>query len=84
MRESSGLSAQVLVRLIAKVADAYRLNRKKQRKFNPHGAISYDDRILSYDADSVSIWTVDGRQRIRFVCGQWQRNRLNFAKANPI
>ena len=30
MRASSGLSAQVVVRCIAKVADAYKLDRKRQ------------------------------------------------------
>ena len=46
VRESSGLSAQVVVRLIAKVADAYKLDRKVKRRFKPLGAIAYDARIL--------------------------------------
>jgi hypothetical protein len=46
VRESSGLSAQVVTRLIAKVADAYRLDKKVRREFAPLGAIAYDARIL--------------------------------------
>ncbi len=38
-----GLSAQVVVRVLAKVADAYKLDRKKQREFRNRGSIAYDD-----------------------------------------
>ncbi len=68
IRQSSGLTAQVVVRLEAKVTDAYKLDKKRQRVFRPHGAISYDARILRWYDDSVSIWTTAGRQRIPFVC----------------
>ena len=51
IRESSGLSAQIVVRCIAKVADAYKLDKKTQRKFKPLGAIAYDDRILTWKTD---------------------------------
>jgi putative transposase len=78
VRESFGLAAQLAVRCIAKVADAYKLDRKTLRTFQPQGAIPYDDRILSYNLKSshVSIWTLGGRQSIRFVCGPRQRELL--------
>src|SRR5690242_12754286 len=62
-RETFGLAAQLTVRCISKVADAYKLNRKSLRSFAPHGAVAYDDRILSFALpDSlISIWTLDGR-----------------------
>ncbi len=76
VREQFGLSAQVTVRAIAKVADAYKLDRKTKRTFNTTGSIAYDDRILSWrlQDQTVSIWTVNGRLRIPFVCGerQWE------------
>jgi putative transposase len=77
-RETFHLAAQLVVRCIAKVADAYKLDRKSLRTFNPHGAIPYDDRILSYNlkGSEVSIWTLDGRQTIPFVCGERQRELL--------
>jgi IS605 OrfB family transposase len=77
-RETFHLAAQLTVRCIAKVADAYKLDRKVQRSFAPHGAVAYDDRILSCALpDSlVSIWTLDGRQAIPFVCGERQRALL--------
>jgi IS605 OrfB family transposase len=78
IRESSGLSAQVIVRCIAKVADAYKLDKKTQRKFKPLGAIAYDDRILTWKTEkqTVNIWTVEGRQLIAYVCGERQKQLL--------
>lgn len=70
VRARFGLSAQVTIRCIAKVADAYKLDRKTQRTFKPLGSLAYDARILSWKLDrrTVSIWTLDGRQTIPFVC----------------
>jgi len=64
VREQFGLAAQLAVRCIAKVAEAYKLDRKVRRTFHRHGAVAYDDRILSFALpDSlVSLWTLDGRQ----------------------
>lgn len=72
------LSAQMVVRAIAKVADAYKLDKKTKRTFSPVGAIAYDDRILSWKLDQqiVSIWTVEGRFKIPFVAGQRQLELL--------
>mgnify|MGYP001588352090 CR=1 FL=1 len=74
LRAKSGLSAQIVVRCVARVADAYKLDRKKLRQFKKHGAIAYDDRILSWKLDRhlVSIWTTAGRIKIPFVCGERQ------------
>ena len=65
-----GISAQVIVRCIAKVCDAYKLDKKTKRTFKPTGSIAFDARILSWKLDTsiVSIWTVDGRFKIPFVC----------------
>ena len=91
IRAAFGLSAQMTVRCIAKVADAYKRDRETQRIFTAHGAIAYDDRILSWTmaAQSVSIWTLDGRQSMPFVCGprQWellqtQRGETDLALVN--
>ena len=68
LKGSSNLSAQVLVRCISRVADAYKLDRKVKRTFKPLGSITYDSRILSYKGDKVSIWSVGGRLKMPFVC----------------
>ena len=78
VRETFGLAAQLTIRCIAKVADAYKLDKRTMRTFRPHGAVAYDDRILSWNlkGSSVSIWTLDGRQAIPFVTGSRQRELL--------
>jgi putative transposase len=78
VRETFDLTAQAAIRCIAKVADAYKLDHKIQRSFRPTAAIAYDDRILSWNlkGSEVSIWTLDGRQAIPFVCGDRQRELL--------
>lgn len=63
------LSSQVLVRCVAKVADAYKLDKKVKRVFRPLGSIGYDSRIMTYKPNNVvSLWCVGGRQKIDFVC----------------
>src|SRR4051812_3488943 len=66
IKDSFRLGAQILVRCIAKVADAYTLDRKTQRTFQPHGAVAFDDRNLTWYTDKsvVSIWTLHGRQHM--------------------
>lgn len=69
IKSSFNLSAQMVVRCISKVCDAYKLDRKVKREFRQLGAITYDARILSYGEDSVSLWSVDGRLKgVKFVC----------------
>lgn len=75
-RTKFDLTAQVVVRAIAKVADAYKLDRKRKRVFTPRGAIAYDNRILNWRIPDtvVSIWCMGGRQIIPFTAGlrQWE------------
>lgn len=63
------LSSQCLIRAIAKVADAYKVDKKTKRVFRPLGSIAYDSRIMTYKADNiVSLWCIGGRQKIKFIC----------------
>jgi len=63
------LSSQMLIRQIAKVADAYKLDKKTKREFRPLGSIAYDARIMTYKPNNiVSLWCIGGRQKINFVC----------------
>ena len=54
-RDAWGLSAQLTVRCLSNVADAYKLDRKVQRVFRPHGSIAYDDRILRWNLHDPSV-----------------------------
>jgi len=77
-RDKFPLTAQIVVRCISKVTDSYKLDHKTKRTFRPYGAISFDDRIIKWyiSQSEVSIWTIAGRQRIPFVCGERQRKLL--------
>lgn len=78
IKSAFDLSAQLIVRCIAKVCDAYKLDKKIKRTFKPLGSIPYDLRILSWKMDKsmVSIWTVDGREKIPFVAGDYHKAML--------
>ena len=68
-KASFKLSSQVLVRCVAKVADAYKLDKKVKRVFRPLGSIGYDSRIMTYKPNNiVSLWAIGGRIKIPFVC----------------
>jgi putative transposase len=79
VRQAFPLSAQMVVRQIGKVADAYKADRETKRTFKPHGSIAYDGRILSWRTEgeqAVSIWSIAGRLRIPFACGERQLGLL--------
>lgn len=77
-KEKYSLSAQVVVRCIGKVCDAYKLDKKTKRTFWEFGAIAYDDRILSWNlaTQTISIWTTGGRLKIPFKAGSRQLELL--------
>lgn len=77
-----GLTAQAAVRSIAKVADAFKVNRDRAPVFRKLAAQPYDDRIVSFkdDGKAVSLWTVDGRIVIPVVMGEHQRKLMDYRK----
>lgn len=67
----------MVVRCLAKVADAYKHSQARQRRFRSRGGIAYDDRLLSWSAHAtVSIWSIEGRLAIPFVAGPRQMQLL--------
>jgi IS605 OrfB family transposase len=82
IRDEFPLSAQIVCLLTAKVADSYKLDHDTQRHFRKHGSIAYDSRILSFDLvkSLVSLWTVAGRKRIAYICGDKQRTLLKYPR----
>lgn len=79
-RQQFGLAAQLAVRCIGKVVDAYKLDKKTKRLFKKLGAVPYDSRILNWRIpdSNVSIWLLGGRQEIDFVTGAHQRALLQY------
>lgn len=81
IRRDFGLSAQMTVRAISKVVEVYKRDKSIQPTFRPHGAIVYDQRIMSWKgADRVSILTMDGRVILPWVAGSYQHARLDRAR----
>jgi len=77
-REKFGLSAQLTIRAISKVSEAYKRDRSVRPTFKPHGAVVYDQRILSWKGlDRVSILTLQGRQLVPVRIGIYQEARLD-------
>lgn len=70
IKETFNLPSQLVIRAIGKVADSYKLDKKKRRHFREGGAVTYDSRVLSYNtADNVcSLSVVGKRQKIDYVC----------------
>ena len=80
VREQFKLGAQASVRVMGKVADGYKLDHTAKRVFKEHGAFPYDDRLLKFFTERrvVSIWTLDGRINVPFVCGGRQLELLAY------
>jgi putative transposase len=78
IRARFGLSSQLTIRAIAKVAEAYKRDRNIQPHFRPRGAITYDQRIMSWKgAERVSLLTVSGRELVDVVLGLRQPRRMD-------
>lgn len=82
LRSQFGLAAQMAVRTIAKVADAFKINRKTAPTFRKDAAQPYDERILRFvkDGAAVSLWTLEGRITVPIVMGEHQRKLFAFQK----
>jgi putative transposase len=77
-RERFGLSSQMVVRAISKVAEAYKRDRSVQPRFRAHGAMPYDERIMSWKgSDRVSLLTLGGREVVPYRFGEYQGARLD-------
>jgi IS605 OrfB family transposase len=85
IRERFGLSAQMAVRAIGKAVEAFATLKAKGRKecpgFRLRGAVTYDERILSFKGlDKVSLWTLDGRMILPLAYGEYQEERFGRLK----
>lgn len=78
VRERFGLSAQMTIRAIAKVVEAYKRNKSIKSSFRLDGAVVYDQRILSWRGlEAVSILTIEGREIIPIRIGEYQTARMD-------
>jgi IS605 OrfB family transposase len=66
------------IRAIAKVCEAYKRDRSKKPTFKPHGAMVYDQRILSWKhLQQASILTLKGRILVPIRIGEYQKVRMD-------
>jgi putative transposase len=78
IRERFGLSAQLTVRAIAKVVEAYKRDKRIRPQFRPHGAVCYDQRIMGWlGIEAVSLMTLAGRIQIPIRLGAYQAARMD-------
>ena len=79
LRTQFKLSAQFAIRVISKVAEAYKRDRSKQPRFRMNGAIQYDQRNLSWKngIDRLSLLTLEGRIEPATRTGEYQRARAD-------
>jgi len=78
VREKFGLSAQMAIRAIGKVKEAYKRDKKKHHQFREHGAVVYDHRIWKFkQADIVNLKTLTERIDIPFVFGDYRTIDIN-------
>lgn len=81
LRERFGLSAQMAVRAIGKAVEVFRRDKTRCSIFKPHGAMTYDERLMSFKGmDRVSLLTLEGRQIVPLIFGEYQRERFDRIK----
>jgi putative transposase len=77
IRARFGLSAQMTIRAIGKVCEVYKRDKTICPSFRPHGAMTYDERIMAWKGVAgVSLLTVGGRTVVPFVFGAYQAARM--------
>jgi putative transposase len=81
IREKYGLPAQLTIRAISKVAEAYKRDKSVKPTFKPESAMIYDPRIMSFKGlESVSLVTVGGRVLVPMVLGTYQKARIGAVR----
>lgn len=86
LRSEFGLSSQMAIRAVAKAVEAYKRDRRVHVKFDLHGAMVYDPRIMSFKGlTQVSLMCLkpgglSGRELIPMRYGAYQAARLDHAK----
>ena len=81
LRERFGLSAQMAIRCIAQVVEAYKRDKSVQPSFRPTAGVPYDQRLYSFKGiDRVSLLTLEGRVRVPMLMGNYQREQFGYAK----
>jgi putative transposase len=78
VKAETGLAAGHIVCAVAKVGNAYKRNPDTRRTFQPLGGIELNKDTLAWKVEEqvVSLNTVRGRLKLRFLCSAEQKERL--------
>src|SRR6266545_3979180 len=78
LRDDFGISAQMAIRCIAQVCEAYGRDKFIRPRFRKYASVPYDQRLMSFKGvDRVSLLTLEGRTIVPFVMGKHQSERFN-------
>jgi len=81
LRGKFGLSSQMAVRAIGKAVECFQRDKTVCPVFRPDGAMTYDERLMSFKGvDTVSLLTLEGRERVPLIYGEYQRERFDRMK----
>ena len=71
LRDDFGLSAQMAIRCIAQVCEAYGRDKSIRPRSRKYASIPYDQRLMSFKGlDRVSLLTLEGRVIVPVVMGK--------------
>ena len=81
LKKKFGLTANLAIRAIARVAEASKRRLGRVKHFSPT-SVSYDQRIFRYIAaeEMVSLSTLQGRIKVPLILGNYQRHLLKDQK----
>src|SRR5262252_154010 len=78
LRDDFGISAQMAIRCIAQVCEAYKRDKSIRPRFKKYASIPYDQRLMSFKGvDRVSLLTLEGRIKVPVVMGKYQSERFD-------
>src|SRR5215831_10793847 len=77
LRDDFGLSAQMAIRCIAQVCEAYGRDKSIRPRFKKYASVPYDQRLMSFKGiGRVSLLTLEGRIKVPVVMGKYQSERF--------
>src|SRR5882672_11090307 len=73
LREDFEISAQMAIRCIAQVCEAYGRDKSKRPRFKKYASVPYDQRLMSFKSiDRISLLTLEGRITVPVIMGKYQ------------
>ena len=86
IKSKFNLPAQVTCNVMKRTCQSYKIgDKKKIRSFSSNSSVIYDDRMISFKNDSVSILTLNKRRKIPIIIyGDKPREYLKYRKGEVL